>query len=72
MRRCEYSLIRVVHVVVNGIKTCLVRARITADGATTRSAELSWGICDFVTCAGAVAALEGVQETLWRLLAISL
>jgi hypothetical protein len=56
------SLVRVVHVVVDGVKTRLARARVTADGAARAGARLGRRIGDTVTRAGA-AALEGVVQT---------
>lgn len=56
------SLIRVVHVVADGVETSLARARVTANGASRGGRRLSGGVGDEVAVAGA-AALEGVVET---------
>lgn len=55
-------LIRVIHIVVDRIKTSLARARVTAGRAATGSGSLGRGISDVIAVAGA-AALEGVVET---------
>lgn len=57
------SLIRVIHVVLNGIQTWLRRARVTTFGAATGGRKLLRGVGDTVARTGAGVALEGVQET---------
>lgn len=58
----RHLLIRVVHVVVDGVNTGLVRARVAASGAAGRGTSLSRGVVDLVAGARA-ATLESVVET---------
>jgi hypothetical protein len=57
------SLIRVIHVVLNGIQTSLRWARVTTAWASTSSRKLLRGVGNAVARAGAGVTLEGVQET---------
>ncbi|TLD26567.1 hypothetical protein PspLS_05208 [Pyricularia sp. CBS 133598] len=55
-------VVRVVHVVVDGVKTGLVGAAVTADGAAAAGAGLGGSVVNQVTLAVA-ATLEGVVQT---------
>lgn len=57
----ENSLVRVVHVVVDGVNTA-AGARVTTNGASRAGAGLGRGVGDTIARAGA-ATLEGVVET---------
>ena len=60
----DYSLIRVVHEVVNGVDTRVGRpsASILPDGASMGAGSLSWSIGNLIV-GGTTATLKGVEET---------